>query len=205
MTAPENRSSWRQQERSRLLALRMAVASEWRHRWNAAITQHLCNGFPMLGQMVIGFYWPFKGEFDPRFAIRHWREAGARVALPVVIEKNAPLVYREWWPGVVTEPGVFDLPVPQGTDILVPEAVLIPPVGFDEQGYRLGYGGGYFDRTLAAMHPQPLKIAVAFELSRISTIRPQPHDIGMDFVVTELGVHQVMPHGLASAGNGALA
>ena len=177
MTAPENLSSWRQQERSRLLALRMAVAPALRHRWNDAITQHLCNRFPTLGQMVIGFYWPFKGEFDPRFAIRHWREAGARVALPVVIEKNAPLVYRQWWPGVAT----------------------------DAAGFRLGYGGGYFDRTLAAMHPQPKKIAVAFEMSRISTIRPQPHDIGMDFVVTELGVYQVMSHGLVPAGNGALA
>ena len=106
---------------------------------------------------------------------------------------------------MATEPGVLNLPVPQGTEILVPDALLIPPVGFDEGGYRLGYGGGYFDRTLAAMHPQPKKIAVAFEMSRISTIRPQPHDIGMDFVVTELGVYQAMPHGLVPAGNGALA
>jgi len=174
----------------------MAVAPALRHRWNDAITQHLCQGFPMLGQMVIGFYWPFKAEFDPRFAIRHWRQTGARAALPEVVEKKAPLAFRDWWPGVPTEPGVFDLPVPQGTDTLIPEAVLIPPVGFDEQGYRLGYGGGYFDRTLAVMHPQPLKIAVAFELSRIPTIHPQGHDIPMDFVVTQNGVHRVTPGGL---------
>jgi len=174
----------------------MAVAPALRHRWNDAITQHLCQGFPMLGRMVIGFYWPFKAEFDPRFAIHHWRQTGARAALPEVVEKKAPLAFREWWPGVSTEPGVFDLPVPQETDTLIPEAVLIPPVGFDEQGYRLGYGGGYFDRTLAAMHPQPLKIAVAFELSRIRTIHPQGHDIPMDFVVTQNGVHRITPGGL---------
>jgi 5-formyltetrahydrofolate cyclo-ligase len=86
---------------------------------------------------------------------------------------------------------VFDLPIPQGTPALRPRALLVPPVGFDAQGYRLGYGGGYFDITLAALEPQPLKIAVAFELSRIDTIYPQPHDIPMDFVVTEERVHRV--------------
>ena len=85
--------------------------------------------------------------------------------------------------------GVFDLPVPDGTEVVRPEVLLIPPVGFDAQGYRLGYGGGYFDRTLAALSPQPLKIAVGFELSRIATIHPQPHDVPMDFVVTEAGIH----------------
>jgi 5-formyltetrahydrofolate cyclo-ligase len=189
MTAPDNLSSWRKAERTRLLALRMGAAPDLRRQWNDAVTQHLCVGFPMLSQMVVGFYWPFKAEFDPRFAIRHWRGAGARVALPEVVQKKAPLVYREWWPGVAMQAGVFDLPVPQGTDILIPDAVLIPPVGFDAQGYRLGYGGGYFDRTLAAMRPQPIKIGVAFELCRIPTIQPQPYDMAMDFIATEAGVY----------------
>jgi hypothetical protein len=78
----------------------------------------------------------------------------------------------------------------------MPQALLIPPVGFDSQGYRLGYGGGYFDRTLAAMIPQPLKIGLAFELSRIPTIHPQPHDVPMDFIVTEVGIHCVNERGL---------
>lgn len=97
--------------------------------------------------------------------------------------------------------GVFDLPVPDGTEVVRPEALLIPPVGFDAQGYRLGYGGGYFDRTLAAMVPQPLKIGVAFELSRIPTIYPQPHDVPMDFIVTEAGVHHASKHGLEHVGD----
>jgi 5,10-methenyltetrahydrofolate synthetase len=83
-----------------------------------------------------------------------------------------------------------------GTQAVTPGALLIPPIGFDAQGYRLGYGGGYFDRTLASLDPQPLKIGVAFELSRIETIRPQPHDIPMDFIVTEAGIHRVGPGGL---------
>jgi 5-formyltetrahydrofolate cyclo-ligase len=119
------------------------------------------------------------------------RSPGSRSALPVVVEKKKPLEFREWWPGAPTTPGVFDLPIPQGTEIMRPHALLVPPVGFDAQGYRLGYGGGYFDRTLAALAPQPLKIAVAFEVSRIPTIHPQPYDIPMDFVVTENGIAQV--------------
>ena len=114
----------------------------------------------------------------------------------MVVEKKAPLQFREWWPGVATSKGVFDLPVPEGTRVVVPQALLIPPVGFDARGYRLGYGGGYFDRTLAAMTPQPLKIGVAFELSHMETIRPQPYDIPLDFIVTEAGIYPVGAEGL---------
>lgn len=90
--------------------------------------------------------------------------------------------------------GVFDLPVPDGTMVVQPQALLIPPVAFDTRGYRLGYGGGYFDRTLASMTPQPLKIGVAFELSRIATIYPQCHDVAMDFIVTEARIYHVTEH-----------
>jgi len=79
---------------------------------------------------------------------------------------------------------------------VIPDALLIPMVGFDARGYRLGHGGGYFDRTLAALAPPPLKIGIAFELSRMATIRPQDHDIPMDFVVTEAGIHAVTSAGL---------
>lgn len=146
--------------------------------------------------MTLGLYWPYKGEFDPRFAVREFRKGGAICALPVVIQKGKPLQFREWWPGVRVVNGVFNLPIPEGTAVLQPKAMLIPPVGFDLKGYRLGYGGGYFDRTLAEMTVQPLKIGVAFELSRMTTIHPQPHDIPMDFIVTETAIHYVSPSGL---------
>lgn len=187
---------WRKARRAELLAQRQSVVPAVRQGWNERITALLVEGFPLLRGMTVGLYWPYQGEFDPRFAIHHWRQQGAIAALPVVVEKAKPLQFKEWWPGVATEKGVFDLPVPQGTAILTPQALLIPPVGFDGRGYRLGYGGGYFDRTLAQLKPQPLKIAVAFELSRIDTIRPQPHDIPMDFVVTEAGIQAVTAEGL---------
>jgi 5-formyltetrahydrofolate cyclo-ligase len=119
--------------------------------------------------------------------IRRLRRA-ARAALPEVVRKGEPLQFREWWPGAPMASGVYDLPVPQGTELLVPQALLIPP-GFDAQGYRRL-------QAAAALHPAPLKIGVAFELSRMPTIRPQPHDIAMDFIVTEAGVYRVGPTGI---------
>lgn len=178
-----------------MLARRQAIPEPQYREWTSVITRLLVTGFPVLSRMTVGFYWPFKGEFDPRFAIHKFRQDGAKAALPVVVEKKAPLQFREWWPGVRVAPGVFDLPVPDAP-VAVPGALLIPPVGFDARGYRLGYGGGYFDRTLAALMPSPLRIGVAFELSRMATIQPQPHDVPMDFMVTETGIHHVGKNGL---------
>jgi 5,10-methenyltetrahydrofolate synthetase len=190
VTDPGDIGPWRKEVRAELLSRRMAVKRDQRLAWNDAVTTYLLEGFPNLKTMVVGFYWPFRGEFDPRPAIRRLMEEGARAALPVVVRKNAPLQFHAWWQGAPMREtgGVFNIPVPDGTGIVTPDALLIPPVGFDSLGYRLGYGGGYFDRTLASMAPQPLKIGVGFELSRIDTIRPQPYDIPMDFVVTEAGV-----------------
>ena len=188
-------AAWRAQERKRLLAARAAIALAQRRSEDERITDLLGLGFGPLAGRTIGFYWPMKGEFDGRIAVKRWRDRGSRAALPVVVQKASPMEFREWWPGVETSPGVFNLPVPHSPTV-VPDAVLMPPVGFDEQGYRLGYGGGYFDRTLAALSPQPLKIGVAREIGRIATIHPQPHDIPMDFVVTERGVHHRTDAGL---------
>jgi len=189
MPIPDDVKQWRKAERARLLALREAMAADERRAHNETITRRLIDGFPQLAGMTVGFYWPLRGEFDARIAMLHLRKLGARTALPVVVQKGAPLQFRLWWPGAPTTVGVYDLPVPE-TEVVVPQALLMPPIGFDAQCYRLGYGGGFFDRTLAAMSPQPLKIGVAFELSRIATIRPQPHDIPMDLVITERGIQR---------------
>ena len=196
VSVPQDLGQWRKTTRAELLQKRAAVPAADHLAWNEIITGFLVSGFPMLRQMTVSLYWPFQGEFDPRYAIRRFREGGAVAALPVVVEKRAPLQFREWWPGVATSKGVFDLPVPEGTRVVVPQASLIPPVGFDSRGYRLGYGGGYFDRTLATITPQPLKIGVAFELSRLETIYPQAHDIALDFIVTERCIYHNAPDGL---------
>jgi len=196
VSIPNDIRQWRNSRRAEFIARRLGVTADQRRQWNNTITQLLVERFPTLQWMVVGFYWPYQGEFDARFAIRRLRDYGARAALPVVVQKSAPLQFREWWPGASMTRGVFNLPVPDGTEVVRPDALLIPPVGFDSRGYRLGYGGGYFDRTLAVMVPQPLKIGVAFELSRMPTIQPQSHDVPMDFIVTEAGVHVVREEGL---------
>jgi 5,10-methenyltetrahydrofolate synthetase len=193
---PTDLAQWRKDQRLMLLARRLAAAPAESAEWNHAIKANLEQGFPSLCRMVVGYCWPYKGEFDARSLIRKLRSQGARVALPAVVAKGQPLQFREWWPGAAMKPGVLGLPVPDGTPVLVPDAALIPCVGFSEEGGRLGYGGGYFDRTLAALSPQPLKIGVAFEGSRMPTIYPQSYDIIMDFIVTEVGIHAVEKSGM---------
>lgn len=174
--------------RKELLAKRLAISPEQRHTWSNEISQLLISAFPLLNTMTIGMYWPYQGEFDPRFVIRHFRKSGAQAALPEVVQSDGPLRFRQWWPGVAMTKGIYGIPVPNGTAIVAPQVLLVPPVGFDSNGYRLGYGGGFYDRTLAVLAPRPLTIGVAFELSRVQTIHPQEFDIPMDFVITELGV-----------------
>lgn len=190
-----NVTAWRRRMRRELIARRLAIPTDAQRRADRRIAEFLIVGFPMLDRLTIGFYWPFNGEVDPRVAVHRFRARGASTALPVVVKKRSPLEFRSWAPGTETVPGAFGLPAPQ-SPVVVPDVLLMPPVGFDASGYRLGYGGGYFDRTLASLNPQPLKIGLARDISRVETIHPQPHDIPMDFVITEAGVHAASPEGL---------
>jgi 5,10-methenyltetrahydrofolate synthetase len=103
----------------------------------------------------------------------------------VVIKKNASLEFRTWHPGTKMDLGVYDIPYPAAGAAVAPDALLVAMVGFDRQGYRLGYGGGYYDRSLAALAPRPLAIGICFALGELASIQPLPHDIPMDHVVTE--------------------
>lgn len=189
---------WRDARRKELIARRMNAAEEVRRGWNERMTELLVTGFPFPPDTVIGFCWPYQAEFDARFAVRHWREHGCVAALPEVVAKGTPLRFGKWWPGAPLRKAVFGIPVPDGTEIVTPHAAIVPMNGFDEGGFRLGYGGGYFDRTLAARQHRLIAIGVSFEILRLPTIYPQPHDIPMDFVVTEAGIHAVRAGRLAS-------
>ena len=169
-------------------ASRSSTGREAMARWSAAIEAQLRQAFALDAPWVVGFCWPYQAEFDARPFAAWLRARGVQTALPVVLAKGQPLEFRAWWPGVAMEPGVYDIPVPVDTDVLVPDVLLVPPVGIGPTGDRLGYGGGFFDRTLAAIAPPPITIATAFEISRVPTTHPQSHDILMDLVVTEAGV-----------------
>jgi 5-formyltetrahydrofolate cyclo-ligase len=133
---------------------------------------------------TIGIYWPVRGEIDVRdLALAHLR-AGGRVGLPVVVQEQAPVEFWSWTEGTAMRHGIWNIPIPQERTVLEPELLLVPLVGFDAGGYRLGYGGGYYDRTLAAARRRPDCIGLGYADSRLDTIYPQPHDIPMDRIVT---------------------
>ena len=182
--------AWRRSERQRLLVLRTGVPPAERRRWGDHIEARLRALLDEPTVSILGVYWPFQAEFDPRPLIDWLSARGSKVALPAVVDKKGPLEYRAWRPGEPLVDGVWNIPIPCKREIVVPQAVLAPLVGFDRQCYRLGYGGGYFDRTLAALSPRPRAIGVGFELSRIETIYPQSFDVPMDVVVTEAEIRR---------------
>jgi 5-formyltetrahydrofolate cyclo-ligase len=188
--APDDLRAWRKQLRETLLAQRVALPPEAIHACRDAIDRHLERGFPNLARGVVAFCWPYKNEHDARFIARRLRQGGAVTALPVVVAPRTPLVFREWHPGVALARGVYDIPYPRDSREVVPDSVLLPMIAFDDAGYRLGYGGGFFDRTLAVLSPCPNVIGIAYELGHVPTIHPQAWDVPVAFVVTERGIYE---------------
>lgn len=182
-------SAWRKAQRAQWISWRCAVAQTQRAAWGGQITALLRAMLPVSQKMVIGFCWPFKAEFDARYAVRHWREQGATAALPEVTGKGQPLRFSQWWPGAQMTRGAYDIPIPDGTPTMLPDIAIVPMNACDGRGFRLGYGGGYFDRTLAALERRVVAIGVTWDACRVPSIFPQAHDIAMDFVVTEAGIH----------------
>jgi 5,10-methenyltetrahydrofolate synthetase len=199
MTADELKS-WRRGERERLIASRQGLDPTTRERVRRRIDAHLERSFPRLAAARLAFCWPVHGEYDARSLMGRLRDRGAVTALPVVVAPRQPLVFREWHPGVALASGPLGIPFPRESEPVIPSVVLVPMNGWDEAGYRLGYGGGFFDRTLASMAPKPVAIGVSYELARMKTIHPQSWDIPMDWVVTERGVYRRDPEGLAFLG-----
>ncbi len=176
---------WRKDKRSELIARRMAITSEQRRVLSARISEKLAATLSDSTDRLIGFYWPFQGEYDARPVLTSLRDRGVRLALPLVVEKGRPLVFRSWSPGTAMTRGVWNIPIPAEGEPVLPDVLIAPLVGFDPLGYRLGYGGGFYDRTIAAMPNKPLCIGVGFALACLETIHPQPHDVPMDVIHTE--------------------
>jgi 5-formyltetrahydrofolate cyclo-ligase len=188
--------TWRKTQRERLISARVRVTPAELEAWRAQIDRHLEQSFPGLANCRLAFCWPIKGEYDARHLARTLRDRGALTALPVVVAPKSPLIFREWHPGVELAVGPLDIPYPKDSAEVVPDAVLLPMNGWDAHGYRLGYGAGFFDRTLASLAKRPIVIGVSYELARLDTIHPQSWDIPMDFVVTERGVYRRDADGL---------
>jgi 5-formyltetrahydrofolate cyclo-ligase len=183
---------WRRAERTRLVGLRKGLGQAGRARVSDTIGGHLGRVLAERGVergCVLSGYWPIKGEPDLRPVLAELHRAGVTIALPVVETRAAPLVFRRWTPETRLVLGDWNILVPPpDAGVVTPNIALAPCLGWDDGCYRLGWGGGYFDRTLAVLSPRPLTIGIALTAAHLPTIFPQPHDVPLDLILTEDGV-----------------
>jgi 5-formyltetrahydrofolate cyclo-ligase len=165
---------------------------------------------------VIGAYWPIKGEFDPLPALYRWQEdallapslggwpvsadappmAGdslakqlpRKIGLPVVNKETRTLSFHAWYPGCPMAEDAYGIPKPKDTEEVVPTLLLVPCVGWGPGGYRLGYGGGFYDRTLASYTPKPVTVGLGYSIGALPDLQPEAHDVPLDAILSEQGV-----------------
>jgi 5-formyltetrahydrofolate cyclo-ligase len=146
-------------------------------------------------ETVIGAYWPIKGEFDPLPALHRWKEDGElggepqprRIGLPVVDKLHKTLKFHAWFPGCPMEEDAYGIPKPKDTEVIVPTLLFVPCVGYAAGGYRLGYGGGFYDRTLASLDPRPVTVGLGFTHGFLADLEPEAHDMPLDAILNENG------------------
>ena len=141
-------------------------------------------------ETAIGGYWPIKGEFDPLPALYRWAEADSarRIGLPVMNRETKQLRFHVWFPGCPMEEDAYSIPKPKDTEQFAPQMLLVPCVGYGPKGLRLGYGGGFYDRTLAAVTPRPFTVGVGYAHGFIPWLTGEPHDVPLDAMINEDGV-----------------
>lgn len=182
-------SALRKNLRERRISAREALPSSKRAALTRQLENHLEALMAQLAPSRLAFCWPWRGEVDLVPWMTRWLAADSAraAALPVVRQPGQPMHFLRWRPGVPMDVDHHGIPVPHGDEAIEPDLILVPLNAFDAAGYRLGYGGGYFDRTLAALDPPPQTAGIAFELARATTTWPQAHDHPMDWLVTDAG------------------
>lgn len=176
--------AWRKRERERLIGERLGLNTSMRQAMDRQIAARLDEMLSDMEGKVVSAYWPFRNEPDLKPLLKHLASKGVRPALPVVVAMHQPLVFRAWQSGEKLSRGVWNIPYPaQGAEV-TPDIVIAPVVGFDRNCFRLGYGGGFFDRTLAALPQMPLRIGVGYDFQLLPAFQPHRHDIAMDMIVT---------------------
>ena len=179
-------NAWRKQQRAALLDQRQSLTPDDRQRAADIIATKLTALVAANRITSVGLYWPIKQEINLLpWANELARQSNVALCLPVVVTPKEPLEYWRWTQGDPLSRGIWNIPVPAQRDVVLPDLMLAPVVGFDQANYRLGYGGGYFDRTLASRRQRPMVVGIGYAFSALETIFPQPHDIPMDAVLTE--------------------
>jgi len=150
---------------------------------------------------VIGAYWPIKGEFDPLPILHRWKEDGElldkplrrRIGLPVIDKVHKTLSFHLWYPGCPREEDAYGIPKPKDTEVIQPTLLCVPCVGYGTGGYRLGYGGGFYDRTLATLRPKPFTVGLGFREAYVDDFEPEAHDQPLDALLNDNGVVWPLP------------
>ena len=186
-------------EEKRALRRRAAAGREQLHRRAGASASHdaLANfrkHIDLASHPVLSAYLPVRAEFDVMPILHHAHAQGCSTCLPVVLGRGRPLSFRRWAPGEPLVDGTFGIAVPSPeAELLDPDILLVPMLAFDDDGYRLGYGGGFYDRTLAlrrALRPASLAVGVAFAGQRIDRVPRGADDERLDWMVTEEGARR---------------
>ncbi len=166
----------------RALAARFDAASRAQHA-----RAHLAALLARFGKAPLAGYLSIRNELDPLPVMAAYP---GPVAAPVITGKAEPLVFRRWWPGVPLAPGPFGVAIPAHDDQIVPQVLIVPLLAWDRRGYRLGYGGGYYDRTLAVLRKNGPVFAIGFAYAEqaLAEVPAGPKDQRLDCLVCEEGV-----------------
>jgi 5-formyltetrahydrofolate cyclo-ligase len=185
---PVDSAAFRRALRGEKIAARQALPAAAHQQASHCILEHLATLLATRPPGRIAFCWPVRAEVDCRPLITRLGTAGWQAAMPVVVAPATPMQFRHWTPATPMTLDPHGIPVPDTAPCAPPDVLLLPLVAFDTAGFRLGYGGGYFDRTLATCMPRPFTVGVGFACAGVATIHPEPHDIPLDAIVTENGV-----------------
>ncbi|MFZ6842865.1 5-formyltetrahydrofolate cyclo-ligase [Undibacterium sp. RuTC16W] len=170
--------------RKQLLDARRASSAEDRTQWDRQLGQQVIAWCERYQISSLGVFWPIQAEPDLRDCYARLQQMQVQLALPLVLAKDKPLQFLSWTPGDLMVQDDYGIPVPaQRAKLSQPEALLIPCVGFNSANYRLGYGGGFYDRTLALL-PRPKTLGIAYALAQ-TEFAVELHDVALDFVLTE--------------------
>ena len=178
-------------DRARRIALDRRRASKSAAA-NATANDHLFDFIKEKpSETIVSGYMAIRTEIDPLPALTRLSAAGFRLCMPVIQGRGLPLLFREWTPDSQMIEGDFGALIPRGGDYLVPNLLIVPLLAFDDNGQRMGYGGGFYDRSLELIRSKgPITAAgFAFEGQRSDPLPCEPTDQPLDLVVTEKGPH----------------
>jgi len=174
--------------RSAMLAWRGGLSEAERTEASAGLLATFRRERPFEGPSVVSGFWPIKDELDIRPLLIELHNDGCQLALPTVVGKGQPLVFRAWRPGDALEAGVFGTLHPSAKrEVVEPDALIVPLLACDEEGWRLGYGGGFYDRTLARLRrmKEIVAVGVAFDAQLVPEVPHGPEDQRLDWLLTD--------------------